>query len=265
MTGGSLSNNTSTAGAGGGAFIDSIVAGAQDTFGGPTPASGVTISGNTAATVGGGIDQVDGGLVVANDTVSRNTANAATDAGGGLALGEGGAAPTGQTCGVSITLPYSTAPPPSVNNNACVEYSTITGNHAPNGWGGGVDVNYGTVEVIGSTVGATSTTNGNNASGQGAGINGTSNTTQVSVLNSTVDGNGLSSTTGFGGGIAGGPTGSTLVYYSTINGNTIEPGGATSNGNGLFNATTHVADRRHHHRERRRREGRRSFQPMPGP
>jgi hypothetical protein len=145
--------------------------------------TGGTISGNSANSNGGGIDDEGTGLTVVNTTIGQNTAAigggvysdavttiSASQISGNIATGTGGG--VGATNAAVVNI-----------NNTTINGNTATGN------GGGIFDN-GTMTVTNSTL------SGNVSAGSGGGIAALG--TAVSVLDSTLSGN---SATGSGGGI----------------------------------------------------------------
>ena len=200
ITGGSVAisdvavQNGNTAGVGGGIYNEDS---------GTVKISNSTVSGNTARSAGGGIVNSRGALTLINSTVSGNTARSG---GGGGIVNSRGALNL-----INSTVSGNTAGDSGGGINhflgvLTMTNSTISDNTA--GAGGGIR-NFGTGNVIDSTI------SGNSASG-GGGIYNDSGT--LNINNGTVSGNSARS----GGGIYN--RGTLSLTNSTITGNVADTG-----------------------------------------
>jgi predicted outer membrane repeat protein len=184
--------------------------------GGSLTLAGLTITGGSSSSIGGGIVN-NGGVVTVSH--SRVTGNAAVGGGGGIASGD-----LGKSTALLGTLTL---------NNSQVSSNTVTGGspNFPNAGGGIIDKS-GTVGLNDSQV------TWNTAAGSAGGIANvggalTLNFSQVSNNTSQGGGGGIASGNGNGGTIP--PPSSTLTLFrSQVNGNTSN-GGPTGGAGGLAN------------------------------
>ncbi len=168
--------------------------------------SGLTITGGTAADVGGGIANRGGNVLLSNVTISDNTANgaAATQGGGGI-FSDGG----------TVTITNSL-----ISNNVAA---------GTNGSGGALLLASGTMTVTNSTF----TFNTANRAGGGIEvITGTLTLTNSSLINNIAGPTG-SATPGNGGGLHVTGTNANV----TIDGGSVFGNAAAREGGGLWNAT----------------------------
>jgi CSLREA domain-containing protein len=178
--------------------------------------SGLTLDkGNSGSTPGGAIKDLPASgeaapLTLTNDVVSGSTSAATTNSGGG---------------GI-----YSRGP-------VTISGSTITGNTAPNGYGGGIEVEPSTSSSSNKyDLTITDSTISGNTALSGGGIFGSNN---LIVTGSHITGNHAtsgSSSNGNGGGIYRSPY-STLESTTTITNTAISGNTATNNGGGVFAAS----------------------------
>jgi len=191
---------------GGGIFNDT---------GGTLTLADVTVSGNTAASFGGGVDN-SGTATLTNVTLSGNTANY----GGGVDNYNG----TATLINSTISGNTATAAGGGIftdGGTATLTNSTVSGNTA--NYGGGI-FNLNTATLTNVTV------SGNTASSSsGGGIYNAGGTATLTLTDSTVSGN--SAEFGGGGGIRN-SGGTATLTNSTVNGNTADFGG------GIFNLDT---------------------------
>jgi len=169
----------------------------------PVSISGLTITRGSAGTADGGAiyDNAGGGpLTLSDDTVSDSTNTATGDSGGGI---------------------WSNAP-------TTIAGSTITGNTAPDGDGGGVAALYQTDYIINSTI-------SDNSALTGGGIVSGAPTAELTLTGSHVTGNDATSVSGAGGGIAA--SGGTLV----IDGTTVSNNHSADRSGGILVGTKYGA------------------------
>lgn len=205
-------------------LINTVVSGNTATVGGAIRGLGMSTLNITGSTIignvanyspgGGGIYFDTGTLNITNSTISNNTASFQNGAGGGISVGSAIFNLTGSTVtGNSATFTGGI----SVGGTGALLNSTITNNHAASAGGGlGVSSN-GNITLTDTTI------NGNSIAGVNGNGGGISNNGRVTLINSTVSNNSATS----GGGIftAGGLT----TSGSTINLNT------ATNGAGIYN------------------------------
>ena len=242
VTDSTISNNTvgSSPGNGGGVHITDLAGGNTSNF----TLTGGTVTGNSAASEGGGLWNAAGGtMIVDGTTISGNTASGSTtnNGGGGIFNDGGMLTVTGATimgniangargngggffneAGGTLTITETT-----INNNS-VQGTTTTG-----GTGGGI-FNLGTLNIMDSTLAANSV---NNAGG-GIWNSGTLDAIQVTISGNTAATN--------GGGIFAGGSGSVDILNSTVTNNRASAGtgGGIANGGtaNVFLESTIVAE-----------------------
>ncbi|NBY00394.1 MAG: hypothetical protein EBQ87_00180, partial [Planctomycetes bacterium] len=214
--GSNLYNNSATYG---GAIFNS--------FSGTLNVNGSTISGNTANNNGGAIANY-GTLNVNDSTLSGN--DATTGSGGGIYSSIISSSKTFTISNSSISGNTSGSSGGGIfnynsgSNTTTITNSSISGNSASGANGGGIYNSRGVLAIINSTL------SGNTGLYGGA----IYNIDRLTVSNSTIFGNGHSTTTpdtAKGGGIYN--AGTATVFNSTISANS-----ATSKGGGIYNQTT---------------------------
>ena len=202
---------------------------------------GGSVSGNTAATEGGGLWNEDANIMVirAGAVIDGNRASGdATDDGGGGIFNNSGRLAIGEAAVISNNIADGTSGSGggifSMGNGVSIEGSTISGN-AANRAGGGIEVIHGLVTIVGSTIdgnnaGVTGTANP--GSGGGVHVSGT-NFTRVDVRNSVVSNNSAALE---GGGLWNSTNGVMLIRLrSLVTGNTAHGNSADDGGGGIFN------------------------------
>jgi fibronectin-binding autotransporter adhesin len=208
--------------------------------------SGLTITGGSAGTSGGGLYSLSGGMTLSNVTISGNSA---TDNGGGISFGDSSATLTNVT--VSGNTAFNGGGLYMSNGKQTLTNVTVSGNSAFRGGGLFMDGGTSTLSNVtvrgnsaeyGGGLGASGTTttstlsnlivSGNSASRNGGGIYNYGST--MSLTNVTVSGN---SATGTGGGLYL-DTGTATLSNDTVSGNSASSGGGLQ----LDNATTMLSN-----------------------
>jgi hypothetical protein len=179
------------------------------TDGDPVSISGLTLTGgNTASSThprdGGAILDENADLTVADSVITGNTAN---ELGGGIYTGC-----ADFVCGIGLS---------GYSAYLTLDGSTVSGNTATSGNGGGMYLNYGGATITNSTI------SGNHASNGGAGLSIFYMQSPVVIENSTIANNQATNPSNtFGGGIfLFGNTGGLSLSNSTVAGNKAIQGG----------------------------------------
>ena len=180
IVGGTITDNT-VVGDGGGVLITNSTSGTDTT----ALLDGVTITDNIASIRGGGLFNDGADITIQNSSmISGNTASAMfATAGGGILNNVGG--------------------------SLAILNSSVTGNMAPDGFGGGIG------DISANSVTLTNVTLDNNSANVGGGLE-TTTPTAILVTGGTISGN-MAVTVG--GGLAVGST-TTVIDGTTLNGNT---------------------------------------------